>query len=173
MNASIRRRALGAAATVTLSASMLGCGGVVASQTREEPSPAHTGDPTTPASPGPDPSTSHPALVCSEPPIGVDAAIDDTTFTCCRDVVLATLGDSGAWQLPDAAAADPQVLACCSAIIRHVDENPADYTKAQATLGPCCTAAHYPNGVACTPWGPPVPPEMPRVRALPPANEVA
>ena len=171
MNASIRRRALSAAATVTLSASVFGCGGLVASQTHDEPSIVNAGDPATPSTGAP--STPHAALVCGAPAVGADASVDDGTFACCRDVVAATLGDSGAWHLPDAAAADPQVVACCSAIIHHVDQKPADYAKSGSTLGPCCTAVHYPIGVACTPWGPPVPPEMPRVPSSAPANEVA
>jgi len=145
MNASIRRRALSAAATVTFS--VLGCGGIVAPLDRDDPdaTPIATRD-----------AAHHAALACDTPA----GTVDETTFACCRDLVVATLGDAAAWRLPDAAAADPDVLACCGALIRHVDQTPADYAKAGAALGPCCDALHNPIGVACTPWGPPMPAEM-------------
>lgn len=68
-----------------------------------------------------------------------------------------------------AAASDPTTGACCSAIIDRIDHHPAssdasqwsaDYAKASSVLSQCCGVAHYPHGVACTPWGPPPPPAM-------------
>jgi hypothetical protein len=78
-----------------------------------------------------------------------------------------------AWSPPtlgDAAAADPTIVACCNAIIQHVNQKPADYTRAQIEISQCCPLLANPFGAACTPWGPPVPPAMPALRRVHPAN---
>jgi hypothetical protein len=130
------------------------------------------------------------ATACNAPPpssllpegTNPDAAagIDPATFDCCvaslEALVPADAGDI--FEFPDAASPDPQLAACCAVVVVRLDR---DYTVAengdpdaaeatlqqdQTTAAPvrwaCCNVANHPDGPTCTPWGPPVPPEMPR-----------
>ncbi|MFI5299381.1 MAG: hypothetical protein ACHREM_14905 [Polyangiales bacterium] len=153
MELSVRRRALDAAAKVTITASMLGCGGMVATTEGAAPSDQDATSSTTT-------TVDQVSVTC-----GADAAPSyvptyERTIACCEG--LATETDAGGWQLPDAATGDPQVLACCTAFLQHLDQVPTDSAKFQPVRGVCCSATHDYSNVACTPWGPPMPPEMPR-----------
>lgn len=112
------------------------------------------------ALPTPDAAPLDAALACTAP-VELDASVDEPTFECCLGVVEEMTGDAG-FTVVDAGAvaADPSVDNCCKAIIAHVDTTTADYSKASPTLPTCCGANDYPMGTACTPWGPPMPPEL-------------
>jgi len=130
------------------------------------------------------------ALACNAPPpssllpegsnLDAAAAIDTATFDCCAASLEALLpADAGTiFQFPDAAAPDPALAACCAVVVMRLDH---DYTvvengdpdaaeatlqQDQTTAAPvrwaCCNVAGHPEGPTCTPWGPPVPPDMPR-----------
>jgi hypothetical protein len=127
------------------------------------------------------------ANACNPPPasslipeqIDGGATISDTTFDCCASW-LGTVGlkDSGIG-FPDAAAADPGVMACCAVVVARLDDDwrtswgsdpdagRAALARDQALAAPvqwsCCVETGYPDGPTCTPWGPPMPPAMPGV----------
>jgi hypothetical protein len=102
------------------------------------------------------------SLACTGPITDFDASVDEPTFQCCLGVVEQVTGDSG-FTVVDAGAisGDPSVANCCDAIIAHVDQMSSDYGAASPTLPSCCNYAQHPTGVACTPWGPPMPPAVP------------
>jgi hypothetical protein len=194
MDARAFRAALRASAKVALGVAA-GCGGAI-SAASDEP-PVTTAD----ASAGHDATDTVDAAVaadsgggaldvavanaCNAPPVSsllpeqVDggAVITDSTFDCCASW-LGTIGlnDSG-FGFPDAAAADPSVLACCAVVVARLDGDwrnswgpDADAGQAalqrdQAIAAPvqwaCCAETGHPDGPTCTPWGPPMPPAMP------------
>lgn len=126
---------------------------------------------------------------CNPPPVASllpeqldgGATISDTTFDCCASW-LGTIGlsDSGIG-FPDAAAADPGVMACCAVVVVRLDDDwhaswgadpdagRAALDRDQALAAPvqwtCCAETGHPEGPTCTPWGPPMPPEMPAAAA--------
>jgi len=164
------RLALRAAAKVAFSVSMIGCGGSIQESSVAEDSGAHAGEASVTdatAQPLQDGATAtfdaalfaDAALACQAPLLGVDASVSEDVFTCCLGVVAPYV--SGPSPDASAAAADPAVVACCNAIVLHVDQVTADYGKAASDFGICCPLVGDPLGPACTPWGPPVPPSMP------------
>jgi hypothetical protein len=171
MHASTRRLALRAAAKVALSASftLAGCGGTIQPQ-GEPPAPKDTPDATV-AALGDATAADVPmaATTCAAIGIGVDASVSEGVFTCCVARVGALLGDAGFGRLSDAAAADPETLSCCNAIIARLTDdarNASPTRAADMALDPgatsaCCETAGMFGGPACEAWGPPVPPPMP------------
>jgi hypothetical protein len=171
MDGSIRRKALRHAAKVAFGSLVVGCGGSVqatggrdgATDVKASGDDAAadvaTEDVVTDASSSNDVTTDA-ALACTGP-LDIDASVDEQTFQCCLGVVEQVTGDAGN-TLIDAGAVtgDPAVDNCCKAIIAHVDQNSSDYSAAQPTLQACCNALGYPTGIACTPWGPPMPPSI-------------
>jgi hypothetical protein len=84
-------------------------------------------------------------------------------------VALACLGDlqalkSDTWpQLPTT----PRATECCQLVIDHIVPFEAPLQCGDEVVGageelrwPCCEVLQSPPGTACTPWGPPVPPEL-------------
>jgi hypothetical protein len=101
------------------------------------------------------------ALACT-PPVDVDGGDPgEEVFQCCLGEVEAITGDAG-FIVVDAneVTSDPSLDNCCKAIIAHVDNATEDYSAATYVLPTCCSALAGPIGPACTPWGPPTPPEM-------------
>jgi hypothetical protein len=108
------------------------------------------------------------ALACAAQAGGDEEGV----FTCCLETVGRYFPDGGfAGELPAAAAADPEAVACCPEIVGHVEDAFVDggadpsavWSRAndRGVLASCCNALDNPMGPACTPWGPPVPPAMP------------
>lgn len=100
-------------------------------------------------------------LACTGP-VDIDAGDPGSTvFQCCLPVIEAITGDAG-FVVVDAGevTGDPSIDNCCKAVIAHVDNFTQDYSAADQVLSSCCNALGYPVGPACTPWGPPTPPEM-------------
>ncbi len=99
------------------------------------------------------------ASVC-EAPEG-DASVDGAVFTCCV-AFLQPYTPTGFQMFGAAAASDPRVHDCCQAVVLHVDQDTQDYGNLpDDERFACCNLLDTPIGPACTPWGPPVPPEMP------------
>lgn len=159
----VRKMALRNAAKVALGSLVMGCGGTI----------TDGGDAATDASSNKDTAQqketsvldvvvqSDAPLACTGP-VDVDAGDPGSTvFACCLPVVEALTGDAG-FVVVDAGevTGDPSVDNCCKAIIAHVDNDTQDYSAASQVLSTCCNALGYPVGPACTPWGPPTPPEM-------------
>jgi hypothetical protein len=169
MHASTRSAALRAAAKVTLSASILGCGGATAT---EDAGPlTHAGDAAShvvvqqveAASAGPCPG------VTTNP----DASVSQSTFECCMTALSAELYDGGSWR-GSLDASTPTAKDCCASVIGFVDhggwqqltdvDSSTVAASREGIAESCCAAvateAGVPVGPACTPWGPPVPPSM-------------
>ena len=176
MNRLIQKKALRNAAKVAFGSLVLGCGGTIsdggtpdaagsdalAKQDNQTPDVATLDVATIIDAP-----VSDAALACLGE-TGFDASVTPTEFQCCIALIEQDMGDAG-WTTDDAAVyppgaktveADPSSMNCCRAIIADVDQNTADYVTASPTLATCCSAAKGPMGPACTPWGPPMPPEL-------------
>ncbi len=183
MNPSIRKMALRHAAKVAFGSFVVACGGTV-SGGEDASSDAKIGndtgtkpDASTPldsSSPTDSSTMGDGALACTGP-TDIDASsITPEVFQCCLGVVEQLTGDSGFMAI-DAGevTGDPAVDNCCKVIIADVDSNTSDYSAASPTLQTCCNALGYPNGPACTPWGPPMPVPMPYEWLALPALEAA
>ena len=192
MDTLVFRAALRAAAKVALSVAAVGCGGCggIADSEGRVPSTADAGgdvgamrDGATSPEAG-----SRDALACNPPPesdllpeglhVDAGASLGGPIFDCCAAQLASLVSADGsvAFQLPDAAVADPEVTACCAVLIARLD-----YDQGSAASDPdasvtalqrdgklaaparwaCCSALGHPDGPTCTPWGPPVPPAMP------------
>jgi hypothetical protein len=107
-------------------------------------------------------------LACNAPPapesldasIQDPATIPDAVATCCMDYAARRVPDGG-YNFSEDDQKDPNLIACCAVVIG---------TQGTGLWGlpygpPCCYVAPIfvsaPQFVACTPWGPPVPPAMP------------
>ena len=102
------------------------------------------------------------------------AEIGQSTFDCCVAMLKVVLPDEGGLAFPDAAVGNPEVQACCATVIARLDYDmrqtitqPDASTAEQQderTAAPvrwaCCQVTPS-EGPTCTPWGPPMPPEMP------------
>jgi hypothetical protein len=164
-----RRRALRHAAKVAFGSLVIGCGGtqqvngsdaeadVTSKDVQIDTQDAATADdgPTDAMMMGDG------ALACTGPVSDDAGDVTEDTFQCCLGVIEGVTGDSG-FPVVDASTVtgDPSVDNCCNAVIARVDTNTTDYSAAVAVLPSCCNALGYPTGPACTPWGPPMPPDM-------------
>jgi len=159
MNRSVFRAALRASAKVALGAAFAGCGGMVGS-TAEHAAP----EASAPVEAYATDAAQERARTCDPP-----------SFDCCVASLEAVPPDDGGFEFPDAAVGNPEVQACCATVIARLDSDmraTIDQPDAAAveqqdeqTAAPvrwaCCEATHA-EGPTCTPWGPPMPPEMPR-----------
>ena len=158
MNPSVFRAALRASAKVALGAAVAGCGGMVGS-TAEHAAPE--------ASAAVDAATPDAAQAQAR-------TCDPPSFDCCVSMLRAVPPNDGGFAFPDAAVGNPEVQACCATVIARLDYDmretigdPDASTTAQQdeqTAAPvrwaCCQVTPS-EGPTCTPWGPPMPPEMP------------
>jgi hypothetical protein len=192
------RAALRATARVAFTAALVGCGGAL---TGNEPAQredtgaggddadvATNGD----ATPARESGSTHASreaappedsgLACNAPPpnalFRTDAAastVTESMFECCMAEIAPFIATDGSQASPDAAAADPDAVACCGAVVFAVDHQiasafdggqDAGEVSAFDKLGSngrwiCCDVLEWPGGPTCSPWGPPTPPEMP------------
>lgn len=168
----VRRRALKAAAKVALAmstASIFGaCGGAVQNVAATNGEAGHddvdastneTGDASiTIDHPVPDAVVD--ATACNVTP---DAATPDQLACCSAEVKGTFPGDIS--EPIDGGTYAPDLVACCAEIIKAYDGvHDLGLTFGQARA--CCYVLPPPwyshGGAACTPWGPPMPPPMPR-----------
>jgi len=167
MDVSIRRRALRHAAKVAFGSLVISCGGMQDVNTPDAEADVKT-KPDSQAGQDAQPEGSTDAMTVGDGslactgPVDVDAGgITEETFQCCLGVIEQITSDSG-FPVVDAGevTGDPSIDNCCKAVIARVDQSSADYTAAEPVIPTCCNALGYPQGVACTPWGPPMPPSM-------------
>ena len=171
----IQRRALRAAAKVALAmstASVFGaCGGAV--QTTEEPNgepPNHEG---TQQTSGATPVIEHPlphAVVESTSCDVTPGAATPAQLACCSAEVQKTFPPD--WTEPAGGKVDPgsaDLVACCTEIIKAYDgthDLGLSFQQARA----CCYVLpgtwYEHGGLACTPWGPPMPRPMPWIEDI-------
>jgi len=174
MDPLVFRAALRASARVAFTAALVGCGGTAISG--GNPDPDHgtdTGKPTDDAS------------ICNAPPpsslfhTGVPAdSVNPSMFDCCMAELTPLIATDSGIESPDAAAAaaaDPNVVACCGVVVFAVnhDTGPRPSAEAKAEVAAfdelgwgarslCCTLLKWPEeGSTCEAWGPPTPPAMP------------
>jgi hypothetical protein len=58
----------------------------------------------------------------------------------------------------------PDQRACCTLLVHENDARIQDGGADQLSMpyrDPCCDALDWRGSITCTPWGPPVPPELP------------
>jgi hypothetical protein len=114
---------------------------------------------------GSTPEVDAPTLACNAPPVPEDLdasmpAIPSEVAACCMDYAAQRVPDGG-YFFSEEDRKDPNLIACCAVVI-------ATQTRLWGLPygHPCCAAApifvRAPQFMACTPWGPPVPPAMPR-----------
>jgi hypothetical protein len=154
----LRRRALAVVAKLTIFAGAAGCASNV------------TVDPEETAPAAPDPGVAKPKApepITVDPPeaeASCKAAAD--TDACCNKLLESAFAD-GHLQM-DPASVTPEEKACCDLAVTTMDT--WDWTKdppfdAQVPTQ-CCSSGIVQGGweahPACTPWGPPMPPAMPR-----------
>ena len=177
MNLTIRRMALRNAAKVALGTFVVGCGGsIVVGQEPDAQSDAKANPKQDAALDAVVPEQDA-ALACTGH-TEVDASdVTDETFACCVAEVKSATGDASPWGDPNgpdasAVASNPAAENCCNVILARIDNEPDggsignDYMAAGDALNWCCIALNYPTGAACTPWGPPMPPEMVAVEMM-------
>ncbi len=140
-----RSRALAAAVRVALgSALVVACGGRLANETEGSSVPSQD--------PGRAASSQPPSASAPQPP--------------CDARLAAAFPDGGApfYVNDKPLSADPALVACCNELAAKA--TPMTRTEAIRASGCCHVAFDEDAQSACTPWGPPVPPAMPRTTRL-------
>jgi len=178
MLASTRLTALRAAAKVTLSASILGCGGATATEdggllpASQEGGARAPFDAAIAVTRGMD-AGSRMVGPCPGATESPDGAVSEGTFACCIGYLTAETHDAGG-AFPALDGSTPAAHECCATVVAFVDHggfsvfsdvDAAAYPTREGALQSCCEALSSPDGgppigAACTPWGPPVPPAM-------------
>lgn len=149
------RRALAAVARLTILAGAAGCAGNVIVEEEET---------TGALDPGESDPNDPPDLVMDPPGECFEAGTD--TAACCTEVLTKSFTDGPV--LMDPTLATEQERACCGVVVTTMDTwagpglPPFDYSLTST----CCSLELVENPwtdhVSCTPWGPPMPPAMPR-----------
>ncbi|HEY1954817.1 MAG TPA: hypothetical protein VGH28_04380 [Polyangiaceae bacterium] len=159
------------AAKVALGSLFFGCGGAVAVDAPDAAKPLKdAATDVSDAAVAKDASVDA-ALACTGP-TEVDASdVDESAFECCIATVQSDVGDATPFDDPNGpdaslVADNPSAANCCKVILARIDDEPdggdagGDRMAADSLFSWCCTALDEPMGPACTPWGPPTPPEM-------------
>lgn len=183
MDARIRREALKAAAKVAVSlvaVSGIACGAKIDGGSKDDALIAGNDDTGT-STPRPPASGANEEgnVVSPSQPAKADASHADATPEVDASVVVALdanvdlaacdakltalkVDSGGAWP-PTPFAKTPENVACCTAILDEIEKSWQFSTENQWAC--CATTAPDPeqpfHRMACTPWGPPMPPEMP------------
>ncbi len=154
-----RVAALGAAARVAFSVTLIGCSGAVPDAASPEPG-AGTGDG--------DKNAEATAVAVGKAPPGKPRgrALPRKTRATCEAVVRAAMPDGG--DLDRTQAVDPEVKACCQVLADAHDEElksgQGGWEWGERSY--CCGMLGWSGNATCTPWGPPVPPAFARRRPL-------
>lgn len=75
----------------------------------------------------------------------------------CQEVLVSLRQKGGGSAAPGKGSTDPDEVRCCEQAAKNL-VNYADFVNHSG-----CCAVEFPSlGPTCTPWGPPVPPAMPR-----------
>jgi len=172
MELTIRRLALRGAAKVAFGSLFFQCGGAITTGPGDAEADAKAKPDGAPVDAAVlDVVAPDAALACTGP-TAIDAGdVSEEAFACCVGEVASAVGDASPWDDPNGPDAsvvedNPAALNCCDAILARMDDEPdggdlgQDYATASQVLSWCCFATGTPFGPACTPWGPPMPPEM-------------
>lgn len=174
MNRRAYEFALRAATKVAFGTTFIGCGGTVTLQDLDEETEAEE------STDAPEPRGTRPieglenaaharpaegrgAIACDGPAAAPEdwTVYDPQTFACCVDSLSELLPDD-----PTTQAFEPASIAvsgCCTQILSPNYQaiwanEPLPFPAPEGVVDACCNTAH--GNVACTPWGPPVPPPM-------------
>lgn len=160
MHAAIQRAALRAAAKLVLSTTMLGCGETTVTTAPTSPAP-------TPSTPSPSPTEQAVPLVTTvKHPTPAEAAATQSCIALVRKAYpegKTVVSDNQAEPAPNVS---PDVRQCCTMLAAAADDkvfkqnDPSGFDFPQR--GTCCDVIGFNHAGSCTPWGPPVPPPMPR-----------
>lgn len=152
------RRALAAVARLTIIASAVGCGSSVAIEKDDGADGVEAGE----GAPNevPDYVVDVPEETC------FDGAIDSAK--CCGDLLAESFKDNTLFDNPELATDEDK--ACCDLAATVMDawfgsgaaEPPFDYALTSACCGTGLVEGGWEKHPSCTPWGPPMPPAMPR-----------
>jgi len=165
MERETRRLALRQAAKMVLGAAFVGCGGAMAAEAPPDAASDGRGavDAKTAAHDAAAVSPKDAGLACDLTP--EDAGISESSVACCLALTESATPDAGGFDFdPSPWAADPSLSGCCHALYEKNDHNLVSFVYGQGshwrydTCGICAKLVGDP--VACTPWGPPVPPAM-------------
>jgi len=164
MRNDIHAQALGAAARVAFSITMLG--GCSAANIIAGPEPTPDDEPTNLGSTEQAASTGKPK---AKPIAKGKACHKDIpapkTRAQCEQTIAASFPEDAGWPLPDDPRYnDADIIACCDLLIAFHnaelakgDSNGFEWPERHT----CCGGVHqWSKGGTCTPWGPPVPPSM-------------
>ena len=140
MTADLMQEALRATARVACCAALIGCGPAKAP-------PAQTPATQATTTPAEAPTDATESTTSAEP-----------TLETCREHVAQTLGQ-------DKRGTD-ETKACCVTIAEHYNKQHLEGMQQWTERMACCELLDWSRGgLACTPWGPPVPPAMPSALA--------
>ena len=166
----LHRRAIAVVARLSIFAGVAGCAGTVVTESDTDGDPG-TGDDAPSDTGETDETGGDDGPVVSFDPAVPACTADAVNTACCETVLLATFADPDfSW---NTANATDQEKACCELMVGIADEWPLgeqlpfDSSITQV----CCTSGLVEGGweehPTCTPWGPPMPPHMPRRLARP------
>jgi hypothetical protein len=159
MDYTVFRAALRVSAKVAVTTTLVSCGGAIADAPVPDDAMAI----------GDSPACNPPPAMTLLADAASGASVTSTTFSCCASEVAAAFGiniEDGAVGHALDGAPEPGDLADCCAVVVFAD-NPYRPYPAQTQAGQehfwCCEMLDWPPapGLACTPWGPPMPPAMP------------
>jgi hypothetical protein len=176
------RAALRAAAKIAFFSTVLGCGGSVDTGTNTSPavggktppqasSPSDDGPQQTDASVADSSASPDSAITPDAPPL-LDAGVVPGIYTC-REIVESAPWPDGGISWGGDAGVSAGTIACCQRLADFYD---SQYSSGDGGLSAwgwgtdkdfkadCCAAIGY-ESTTCTPWGPPVPPAMPKKAA--------
>jgi hypothetical protein len=179
MEAKVLRAALSAAIRVTVSSSLLGCGGATTFDPQgpgpgssEEPPQSNGGGGVEMVARGGGGGLGNAGGTpgAAGTPIASGSFCDGSAMRACEPIYdeLAASPNSWSEQL------DAVALGCCKVLVDAVEVSPPEIdVQCRAELGSrlnllrdsCCPAVEF-QGNACAPWGPPVPPELDLERLL-------
>jgi hypothetical protein len=181
-----QKAALRAAAKIAFFSTVMGCGGAVdtpagsaANPETSDTSPGGGQTPTGVASSeggsgsgsGSDDDAASGAVDAATP---IPDAVAITTcdngssqLACCEAQLNATFPDASGWRFGTDAGASPETTACCEVLQSYYDHAEGGMSFSWGSdsnlRGPCCFGVlGMRTGGTCTPWGPPVPPAMPK-----------
>ncbi len=82
----------------------------------------------------------------------------DDRFACCNKLLRRSVSAKG-----ELLKKDEETIACCHEVLGQVEKKTSDWSKLEEGVRwGCCDAkeVHTKHGMACTPWGPPMPPPI-------------
>jgi hypothetical protein len=163
MTSDIQRAALRAAAKLTFAAVVFGCGGSTEPTTSD--TTAATNDPNAEGSAGTgeyDLKRSHHPKTTAQTYCASMHSYETEEQCCKAEVASASFPATPHWSADPDTRVDALTRDCCTVLAKAAT---AAQDWSWQERGECCAAIGWNAAATCTPWGPPVPPAMPRLLA--------